>query len=587
MAYIGRPDADMVMEYRQKASSYWHDAISRFDVMLTAYHGNYQALWPGEFRRGEAAKVANWIRLGWKRYAQMVGKVPSSHVRSSKLHRVSQSRADGIEKVLAHYDESSGMPQLMKQYGWYLVGLGASVMGVMPDKTLKGPRYFLKDPRAVYPAPGAGSVSTAPSNYSMLTKPNMNVASMPWVIFDENLTISALYDTYPDQADRIQNIVGREDPFQPVTVITMMDKEFWTVMVHQKIILQVEHGLGFVPVRYTTMAVPDQLGGESMFEQNIGLVLAYMRLLNQKLTYNENIVWPWIVTKGVHTMDPVTRHIEIMDQQGDAQFLTPPGEIQAERDLETLDRLIRIMNQDTESLRGEAPGANVTGLGLGELNRTVTAAVQDFWDVMKPDIEFLRSAALIMDEQVYGGVTKPMSGKTSGESFEEEYTPSKLINGHHTVQVDFGIGLGGFEGFVELMQFAAQGYIDEQEVMEQAPWIKSVSHTRRKVLLDRIEKLVFEMTAGGAPVTQINHLLEWHQAIEKGSEPYKWLAEHPMPMPEMPGLPPGPGPEGGLPGGVPPEALPPGAAPPAGPAPAVANVPSPEQIMALAAGRGG
>jgi hypothetical protein len=113
-----------------------------------------------------------------------------------------------------------------------------------------------------------------------------------------------------------------------------------------------------------------------------------------------------------------------------------------------------------------------------------------------------------------------------------------------------------------------------------------VSQTKKKVLLDRIEKVVFEMTAGGAPSNIINHLLSWHQAIEKGAEPYKWLNENPMPEPMMPGpegamMGPGPGPEGG----VPPEALPPGAAPPGNPAPAIANVPSPEQIMALAAGR--
>jgi hypothetical protein len=271
-----------------------------------------------------------------------------------------------------------------------------------------------------------------------------------------------------------------------------------------------------------------------------------------------------------------------MDRDGDAAFLNPPGELQAERDLEVLDRLIRIMNQDTESLRGEAPGSTVTGAGLGELNRTVTAAVQDFWDSMTPDVEFIRSAALIMDEQLYGNIKKPMHGKTKGESFEEEYVPAKMIDGHHTVQVDFGIGVGGFEGFVELMQFAAQGFIDEQEVMEQAPWIKSVSQTKRKVLLDRIEKVIFEMTAGGAPVPIINHMSQWHQAIEGGAEPWKWIADNPMPLPEPP---PGMGPEG-LPGGLPPpggEGAPPG--PPAPTAPPVAEVPSPQQIMALAQGR--
>lgn len=581
MASVAGPSVETILEYRHKANSYWQEATTRFDTLLTAYHGNYQLLWPGEFRRGESPKVANWIRLGWKRYAQMVGKVPSSHVRASKIRRISQSKADKIEKVLAHYDEASNMHMVMKQYAWNLVGLGAGVIGVVPDATLRGPRYVYKDPRTVFPAPGVGSASSTPSGYSMLSKPTMNVASMPWVIFDEVQTVSTLVDTYPDLLERIEAIADvKEDPFAPISVITYMDKNWWSVIVNGKMLTSVEHGMGFVPFKYTTMSVPNQLGGESMFEQNIGLVLAYMRLLNQKLAYNENIVWPWLMVRGVHNMNPATRTIEIMDRDGTADFLSPPGEIQAERDLEVLDRLIRILNQDTESLRGEAPGSTVTGLGLGELNRTVTSAVQDFWDNMKPDVEFIRTAALIMDEELYGSVEKPMTGRSKGEMFEEMYIPREVIKGHHTVSVDFGIGVGGFEGFVELMQFAAQGYIDEQEVMEQAPWIKSVSDTKRKVLLDRIESVVFEMTSGGAPVPIINHLLAWHKAIQSSkADPWKWLVDNPMPSPEPePAL--GPGPEGGLPpeGGSPPEGG--GAAPPQVP------VPSPRQLLALTQGGG-
>ena len=584
MADTPPPSAEYILDLRVKANTYWAEATTRYDTLLDTYHGNFQKLWPEEFRRGEAPKVANWIRLGWKRYAAMVGKVPSSHVRPSRISRVSQSKADKIEKVLAHYDEASGMSTIMKQYGWYLVGLGSGVIGVTPDKTLRGPRYFYKDPRTVYPAPGTGSVSSTASHYSMLMKPSMTVASMPWVIFDEVQPVATLMDTYPDLREKIEFLADDDDPFTPVEVITLFDKDWWTVMVNQGILLQVEHNLGFVPVRYTSMDVPDQLGGESMFEQNIGLVLAYMRMLNQKLTYNENIVWPWLTVRGVYNMDPATRVIEIMDRDGAADFLAPPGEIQVERDLDVLDRLIRILNQDTESLRGEAPGSTVTGLGLGELNRTVTSAVQDFWDHMKPDIEFLRSAALIMDEDLYGGVKKPMMGRVRGETFEDTYTPKKTINGHHTVSVDFGIGVGGFEGFVELMQFAAQGYIDEQEVMENSPWIKSVSQTKKRVLLDRLEKVIFEMTAGGAPVPVTNHMLEWHAAIQGGKDPWKWISDNPLPSPEpeLPGAGPpglGPGPEG-----APGEPGPP--APGGGGAPPQVPVPTPSQILALTQGRG-
>lgn len=577
MADIAPPHAEDILDMRQKAQDYWAEPIKRFGTMVEVYHGNFQKLWPGEFRRGEAPKVANFIKLAWNRYAAMVGKVPTTHVTPSRISRVSQAQADKVEKIQAHYDATSVMSKTMRQWAWYLIGMGAGPIGVVPDPVLKGPKFIYKDPRSVLVAPGWGSVSTSASHYSMLMKPDMNVLSMPWVIFNEVVTTSYLIDHFPDKMDRIYSLIDK-DPFTPVEMITYIDKDWWITLVNQKVLTRVQHSFGFVPFRYTTMSVPDQLGGESMFEQNIGLVLAYMRTLNQKLAYNDNIVWPWLTVRGPHHMDTNSRVIELMDRDGEAGFLSPPGEIQAERDLEVLDRLIRIMNEDTESLRGEAPGSTVTGRGLSELNRTVTSKVQDFWENMKPDLEFVRSAALIIDEEMYAGRKKPMMGRHKGESFEEEYDPSS-IKGHHSVSVDFGIGVGGFEGFVEMMQLAAQGYMDEQSVMERAPWIRSVTDTRRKVMLDRLERLMFEMMGGGAPTEMINHLAAWRSAIESGKDPWKWIEENPLPPPAPPeGLPPeqGLGPEG---------ALPPGAAPPQGQPPAV-PAPSPRQILALAQGRG-
>lgn len=567
------PDVATILSERQTRQDYWQEAHLRFDKLINSYHGNYAELWPGEFRRGEEPKVANWIKLGWDRYSKMVGKLPTHHMMSKGLQRIQRNQADKIEKVLSHYDMTSNMSNLMKWYSWYLVGLGAACMGVLPDGVLKGPRYFIKDPRAALPAPGAGSLSVTSASYGMLSKPRMASQSLESILFNETMPASYIRDHYPDPDDRLDDILGTESNLgTPHEVLTWIDKEYLCVVIDKKKFLEVEHGLDFVPVRYTTMFVPDQLGGQGQFEQNIGLVLAYMRILNQKLTYNQNVVWPWLVVKGLNNIDSNRRVIEIMDRDGDAAFLSPPGELQIERDLETLDRLIRVMNHDTEAMQGEAPGSIVTGRSIVELNRDVRTQVSDYWEVMKPDIEFLKSAALIIDETMYGGSEKMMHGRIKGEMFEETYKPAETIQGNHAVEVDFGIGVGGFEGFAELMQFAAQGFIDEQTVMENAPWIRSVSETRRKVLLDRVEKLLLEMVASQAPAPVVNHLSEWRRAIERNRDPWNWIRRNPfpepLPAPEMGGAPPTP--EGPPLGGPPTPGGQPGA--PTAPAPGPADI---------------
>lgn len=576
-------DEKDILNLRQDLLNYWRDAHTRFQLLIDVYHGNYQELWPSEFRRGEIPKIANWIKLGWDRYAKMVGKMPTNHVPPNSAERMTQKRADKVEHILVNYDNQSGMESLMKWYAWWLVGAGASVFGVMPDPVLEGPRYFVKDPRTVLVEPGAGSIPLSSTAYGMLSEPRMHSMSLGRIILNETLTSSAALHTYKGIPD-IEKALDLSDSMSPVSVVTYMDDEDWTLLVNEKMVHQVNHGLGWVPVRMTSQYVPDQLGGQSQFEQNIGLVLAYIRVLNQKLAYNNNVVWPWLVIRGLNNIDSQERVIELMDNQGDAQFLAPPGELQIERDMEVLDRLIRVMNHDTESLQGQAPGSVVTGAGVEALNRDASQMVLDYWDLMRPDIEFVKAAALAIDEKVYSGVKKDIFGKAQGEQFQDSYTPGKDIRGYRNVTVDFGIGVGGLEGFTELMQTAAQGFVDETTVMENLPYIKSVSLTRRRVMLDRMEKVIFEMVSQGAPAPLINHLTQWRQVVEGGGDYYKWIAENPFPEPELGGPPGAPGAGPGQP------QLPGGAGPPGGPGgegapPAIPGIPSPSQLLALGQGR--
>ena len=99
------------------------------------------------------------------------------------------------------------------------------------------------------------------------------------------------------------------------------------------------------------------------------------------------------------------------------------------------------------------------------------------------------------------------------------------------------------------MQLSAQGLIDEQTVMEQMPWIKSVSDTRRKIMMDRLETIIFEMTGGGQPTPITNHLIQWRKAIEGGTDPWEWLTDNPIPEPE-PQVPEGGPGMGGIPAPV-------------------------------------
>ena len=215
------PTVDDILSRRQQLLTYWREAHTRWQILLDVYHGNFQQLWPTEFRRGEQPKVANWIKLGWDRYATMVGKIPINHVPPSTMKRMTQNRADKVEKILVQYDNQSGINSLMKWYAWYLVGLGASSFGVMPDPVLEGPRYFVKDPRSVLIEPGAGSVPLTSTAYGFLSEPRMHAMSANAVIINETMTPTALQDLY--KGITIPSL-DTSTVNTPQSVVTFMDK---------------------------------------------------------------------------------------------------------------------------------------------------------------------------------------------------------------------------------------------------------------------------------------------------------------------------------------------------------------------------
>ena len=52
------PTESDILDMRQGLQTYWREAHSRWDILISVYHGNYQQLWPTEFRRGEEPKIA-------------------------------------------------------------------------------------------------------------------------------------------------------------------------------------------------------------------------------------------------------------------------------------------------------------------------------------------------------------------------------------------------------------------------------------------------------------------------------------------------------------------------------------------------
>lgn len=583
-----RLSASDVMDLASYRREFQHDR-RRWDDLDAIYNGRHKDLFPKEFRKGEVQKIAGFIRRSWLLFARHVGKVPDLYVMPMTLEARETDRAEAIEKVCYSYNEAWAMPRKARVIAHYLTGFGAGAVGVVPNHGKKQPQLLVEDPRNVYPGASwdgtsgtgsSGSSTTGNTGASFYGAPYQPITDQGGTLRDclirKTITGQQLREWFPENQQVANLIPTSREMLQPFTVWQHFDDEHWQTILDGGITLESStHGIGWCPWHFFSSYAPNGGGGGSAFEQQIGLEIAFMRLLDQKLALNDAITWPWLFTSGHVDVDEDRRHIRAGEPGVKVEMLHPPATHQADRDMGMLRDLLRMMNFESEATQGEVSGGPVTGRGLVELSRATVDTVQSFFGDLAFFLPHIYASALAMDLSLWPTTEKQMRGRARGETFFESYTPEKVIApGFGLITAEYGPGLGGFEGHLQMLQSLGANVISEQTVMEKNPYILSVGTERRRIILQKLEGLMLEGALKGEMAVPVDWLAELAEQVATGKDWKRWIVDNPAPQatatPENMGpLPPeiaaalG---AGGPPGGLP--ALPPGVAPAAAPGPA-------------------
>jgi len=498
----------------------------RWDVLEKVYHGRFHELWPKEFRAGEIPKVANFIRRDWDAYARMVGKVPDIRVTPLKLSPREQDRADKLEKICFAYNRLWDFKRKARVIADFAVGFGAFGVGVFPNRRLGGPQLLVEDPRNVLPGPGWDSTST----YSVSVPSPMSDAgaTLDDCIIRKSATGHQLLRMFPNNETLRKMIPDKPQALRDMYTFYMFYDDEVVQTVFGGIELgRAEHGAGWCPWQFPTTYAIGAPAGTSSFEQTVGLEIAFMRLLDQKLSLNDAVVWPWMFAKGVRP-DPAKRLLIAETPDADAKLVSPPATFQVDRDMAAVQDLIRTMHNETEAGRGEVTGGPITGRGLVELSRVTVETVQAFFDDFGFWLPKVYTSALIIDREVFGAEEKVISGHGHGETFLESYKPSKDIGDRFgMIEVEYGPGLGGFEDRLSMLQVLGADAISVDTVMEGLPWIRSLSAEKRRIFVGKMEKFLLESAFAGQSAVPIDWILNAIDAAESGKDYRKWMVDNP------------------------------------------------------------
>ena len=522
---------------------------ARWDILEKVYHGRFQELWPKEFRAGEVPKTANFIRRDWDAFARMVGKVPDVRVTPLALSTRQQEKADRLEKACFAYNKLWDFKRKARVIGDYAVGFGAFGVGVVPHRGVGAPVLLVEDPRNILPGPGWDATSTysiGGGMHSPLVPMSDMGATLEDCIVRKSMTGKALTRMFPGN-ETLQKVIGTSARAMAdmYTVYQYYDDEV-VQTVYQGIELgRAEHGCEWCPWQFPTTFAIGAPAGTSTFEQTVGLQLAFMRLLDQKLALNDAVVWPWMFVKGVRP-EPAKRLLVAETPDADVKMVSPPATFQVDRDLSFVQGVMRTMHNETEAGRGEVTGGPITGRGLVELSRVTVETVQSFFDDFSFWLPKVYTAALFMDRKVFGDTERVISGYGHGETFLETFRPAKDIGDRFgMIEVEYGPGLGGFEDRLSMLQVLGADAISVDTVMEGLPWIRSLTTEKRRIFASKMERVLIEQAMTGQAAVPVDWILGAIEAAESGKDYRKWMSENPPqgpapPTPEMvPPVPPG------------------------------------------------
>jgi len=235
-----------------------------------------------------------------------------------------------------------------------------------------------------------------------------------------------------------------------------------------------------------------------------------------------------------------------------------------------MNQFSRILNKNPEVRQGEvaSKGQYTSAKTLEQLADAIDTVVGSDWDVIGPGLEYLFKVAFTMDIKLWPNVEKTISGDMKGKRFLDTYVPIEDIGDRRSIRVDYGFGVGGYQGFLMHLQAKDAGVMSRRRAMEAMPGITDTAEEQNLIDIEAMDdagKALFQQQAAQGALDlrlwmklrkeMAEKGMPLHEAIEKyqaeiaaqaiasqGTDQGALTAPMPEDMPpeeeELPGIPP-------------------------------------------------
>jgi len=450
--------------------------LTEFSVLAELYEGKLPEQYQKYFPKDEPTHVVNMVRLAHDDLATQIGRLPDIVKDPVDRTAAEGKRVGLLERIAFSYLKNSlpGGKEFMWEVAWWLL-VGRAIVIVTTDEN--GPRFEIRDPRDCYPGVERRA-GTRPVELSDLM--------FRYEIPRAEAVRLGLAESRKSDVPKAFGETGEDK----VEVIEYLD-DTKHVLCSDEFSITEFHNLGFVPGHVFQSFSPNGLSGLSQFNDQISLMVAISRIISQKLAFGDRVVYPVYWVKGHEgTIKLGPYQINKLGLQGEMGSLQPEMTLQADRDIETLERFSRILNRNPEMRQGEIQNSSqyTASKTLEQLSEAIDTVIGRYWDIISDGMERLFAMAYEIDEIAFGNEERQISGTMRGKKFSDTYVPLKDIDGDYAVRVHYGFGLGGYQGFLMNLQANQAGVQSKRRAMEEMPGISDVEDLMREIELERMDE---------------------------------------------------------------------------------------------------
>lgn len=533
----------------------WDDERNELDEMARLYEGELPPRYRSLFPKGTPEHLIQVIPLAWDDLATQAGRLPDLRGEPRNLSSRELKAVGLLEKIGYSYlrEAKPTGKRFMRKLAWWLQ-LGRAVALVTPDFETQMPRFELRDPRTCYPG-----IAEMVDN---------SIVKLSDLIFKYEMdTEEAQHRGLAEKREK--NARGAKGP-DKIDVIEYIDDEKWCIVSSDGLGKSAYHYLGMVPGYVFQSDTPNKKAGHNRFRDQVTIAVAISRLVTAKMAAVDLHLNPILWAKNHEGSLEVGPYVvNRLGPSGEIGLIQTPSQFQVDNDIQLLNQFSRVLNRNPEVRQGEiaAKGTYTSAKTLEQLADAIDTVVGADWDVIGSGLEYLFSVAFEMDVHLWPDVEKTVSGNLRGKRFLDSYIPSKDIAERRAIKVDYGFGVGGYQGFLQHLQAKDAGTMSRRRAMEAMPGVSDVDEEMNLIDIEAMDdagKALFQQQAASGSLDlrvwaklrkeMAEKGLPLHEVIEKyqeelaqqaiaaqGTDQAALTAPMPEEMPveeELPGIPP-------------------------------------------------